>query len=100
MCHQILRLLIVQWISALPKGPFGDVIFNCGEASGVDMTHVVREEGGDAGVFAVIPEIHSVHYQRKHSVFALHNPKLFDWPAVCPEIFFFVYTIFEFSFSF
>lgn len=97
---KFLWLLIVQWISALPTGPFGDVIFNCGEASGVDMTHVVREEGGDAGVFAVIPEIHSVHYQRKHSVFALHNPKLFDWPAVCPETFYCLYAIIEFLFSF
>jgi hypothetical protein len=72
----------VQWISVLPTGAMGDVVMRCGEHAGVDMSQIHRVAGADVGVFFVLPEQHTVHYQRRHSAFALHDPAIFDWDKV------------------
>ncbi len=68
----------------LPTGPMGDVVHDCGVHAGVDMSLVLRVPDADVGVFTVIPEMQSVHYQRRHSAFALHNPALLSWSNVRP----------------
>ena len=34
---------------------------------------------GELGIFTVLPEAKAVHYQRRHSAFALHDPASLDW---------------------
>jgi hypothetical protein len=46
------------------------------------MNGVVRSGDGDTGIFTVIPEIQAVHYQRRNSAFALHDPSVFNWHSV------------------
>ena len=37
---------------------------------------------GDIGTFHVLPEKKAVHFQRRHSAFALHDPDGLDWPEL------------------
>ncbi|CAJ1380582.1 unnamed protein product [Effrenium voratum] len=64
----------VSWISVLPCGPMGDVIQSSCEH------HSVKFQGlrvdGDLGIFTVLPEAKTVHYQRRHSAFAEHAAEL------------------------
>ena len=69
----------MQWVSVLPSGPLGDVVSECGAHAGVDMSEAVRVDGGEVGTFYVLPELKSVHYQRRHSAFALHEPASLNW---------------------
>eukprot|EP00048_Salpingoeca_helianthica_P015701 m.228137 g.228137 ORF g.228137 m.228137 type:complete len:640 (-) comp17410_c0_seq1:45-1964(-) len=70
------------WVSVLPTGAMGDVVMRCGEHAGVDMSLVHRVVGADVGVFVVLPEQQTVHYQRRHSAFALHDPAIFNWDKI------------------
>lgn len=69
------------WASVLPKGPLGEVVRRSGVDAGVCMDLVVTDEKDSAemGVFYVLPEEGRVHYQRRHSSFAVQRPGLFDW---------------------
>lgn len=68
-----------QWVSVLPTGPLGDVVHECGVYAGVDMGKVIRVPDSDVGIFTVLPELRTVHYQRRHSAFALHQPDALQW---------------------
>ena len=69
-----------KWISVLPTGPMGDVVTESCSAHGVEFGGTRYE--GDLGTFTVLPEKKTVHYQRRHSAFALHSPASLDWPKL------------------
>jgi len=66
-----------RWISVLPTGPLGDVVAKACAEHGVEFRGLRTE--GDLGIFTVLPESRSVHYQRLHSAFALHSPGSLAW---------------------
>lgn len=51
----------------------------CAKLAGVNMDNVVLEEDAEIGTFIIIPKEHIVHFQRRHSAFALHSPSIFNW---------------------
>ncbi len=59
----------VSWASVLPTGPLGDVVLEAARSHKVDTSQVSRVEG-DIGIFTVLPEKKTVHYQRRHAAFA------------------------------
>eukprot|EP00056_Hartaetosiga_gracilis_P020475 m.19585 g.19585 ORF g.19585 m.19585 type:complete len:612 (-) comp8487_c0_seq1:92-1927(-) len=71
-----------EWVSVLPTGPLGDLVFKSGEMAGVEQDHVLRVVDADVGTFTVIPEMKAVHYQRRNSAFAQHNASDFDWNKI------------------
>ncbi|EGD74162.1 hypothetical protein PTSG_12407 [Salpingoeca rosetta] len=71
-----------QWVSVLPTGPLGDLVYRSGDLAGVDQQFVLRIPGADVGTFTVLPELKRVHYQRQHSAFALHDPSQLDWDKI------------------
>ena len=71
-----------RWVSVLPEGPLGDVVTGVALEAGVDLGGVVRVPDADMGTFTVLPELKTVHYQRRHSAFALHDPETFEWREV------------------
>jgi 2-keto-3-deoxy-6-phosphogluconate aldolase/sugar/nucleoside kinase (ribokinase family) len=77
-----LSLLGVQakWISVVPKGPLGDVLTESCKHHGV--TFAGERVDGEVGIFTVLPEEGTVHYQRRQSAFALHDPKTLHWPSL------------------
>ena len=66
-----------RWISVLPIGPMGDVITDSCSHHGVQFDGTRAD--GDIGVFTVLPEERSVHYQRRNAAFAQHEPSTLDW---------------------
>eukprot|EP00118_Oscarella_pearsei_P011816 m.82148 g.82148 ORF g.82148 m.82148 type:complete len:594 (+) comp36287_c0_seq4:68-1849(+) len=66
-----------RWISVLPTGPLGKVVVD--SAGNVDFSDVAYVENADIGTFTVLPELKTVHYQRRNSAFAKHEPSVFDW---------------------
>ncbi|XP_062521618.1 uncharacterized protein LOC134196491 [Corticium candelabrum] len=66
-----------QWVSVLPSGPMGKVVLD--SAENVDTSRVIMEEDGDVGTFTVLPQLKTVHYQRRNSAFARHDPDCFNW---------------------
>jgi len=66
-----------QWVSVLPSGPMGDIVLASCAEHGVDFCG--ERVDGDIGTYTVLPETKTVHYQRKHSTFALHDPSLLSW---------------------
>jgi 2-dehydro-3-deoxygluconokinase len=69
-----------RWVSVLPKGPMGDIVTDNCEHYGIEFAGTRVE--GDIGTFTVLPEAKTVHYQRRHSAFALHDPKALMWPGL------------------
>ena len=67
-----------RWISILPTGPLGDVITASCSHYGLEFAGL-RVPNADIGSFYVLPEARTVHYQRRHSAFALHEPDSLDW---------------------
>ena len=70
-----------KWISVLPAGPMGQVVRDACTEHSVEFAGKLVE-GGDLGIFTVLPEQQTVHYQRRHSAFALHEPGSLDWPSL------------------
>ncbi|XP_065841162.1 uncharacterized protein [Oscarella lobularis] len=66
-----------RWISVLPTGPMGRVITDC--EKNVDFSDVVFVDNADLGTYTVLPELKTVHYQRRNSAFAKHDPSVFNW---------------------
>ena len=60
----------------------GDIVDACGAYAGVDMSQTLRVPNADIGIFTVLPELHTVHYQRRHSAFALHDPDMLLWNEI------------------
>ncbi|CAE7302995.1 kdgK, partial [Symbiodinium pilosum] len=71
------------WISVIPTGPMGDVIASGCEANKVEFRGSRTE--GDIGIFTILPAQKTVHYQRRHSVFAQHAPQSLDWDALLSD---------------
>ena len=69
-----------RWISVLPHGPLGDAVAEGAAHHGVEFAGMRVD--GDIGTFHVLPEKKSVHFQRRHSAFALHDPDGLDWPEL------------------
>eukprot|EP01114_Cavostelium_apophysatum_P004421 TRINITY_DN1464_c1_g1_i4.p1 TRINITY_DN1464_c1_g1~~TRINITY_DN1464_c1_g1_i4.p1 ORF type:complete len:542 (+),score=130.41 TRINITY_DN1464_c1_g1_i4:279-1904(+) len=74
-----------EWISVLPVGPLGDVIYQCGKDANIGMKHVMLKENEEVGVFYVIPDEKRVFYQRKHSAWARQDQNIFDWKQIFAE---------------
>ncbi|KAK3247370.1 hypothetical protein CYMTET_43124 [Cymbomonas tetramitiformis] len=69
-----------RWVSVLPEGAMGDIITKSCESHGVEFAG--SRVPGDIGTFTVLPEEKTVHYQRRNSTFALHDPGTLDWNAL------------------
>ena len=50
-----------RWISVLPTGPLGDVVRSCERN---DLEFKTLEVEGDLGIFTLLKEQQTVHYQR------------------------------------
>lgn len=69
-----------RWISVVPKGPMGDVITESCKHHGVEFAG--WRPGGDLGIYTMLPELKTVHYQRRQSAFAQQNPDSFHWSSL------------------
>jgi len=74
------------WISKLPDNPLGRMIANKARELGVDISHVLWEKQGRAGLyffeFGATPRASSVTYDRKGSSFSSIQPGEFDWDQI------------------
>lgn len=52
-----------RWISVLPSGPLGDLVRACQVPGHLDLETL--EVKGDLGIFTVLQEQQTVHYQRR-----------------------------------
>lgn len=77
--------LTTYWLAPMHDtcaGPLGDLVADSGGQVGVSLTHTKRIPHSDIGIFTVLPELKTVHYQRRNSAFAKHVPAQFDWRSV------------------
>ena len=76
----------VEWVSALPANPLGDVVRNRAHEVGVGTRHVRMSSEGRCGLYfleyGAAPRAGSILYDRKDSSIALANPGDFDWPTI------------------
>ena len=72
-----------RWISVVPTGPMGDIITDSCVHHGVEFAG--QRVDGDIGTFTVLPEAKTVHYQRRHSVWALHEPESIAWAPLLQD---------------
>ena len=63
--HHTNNTQCIQWISTVPEGPLGDLVCQSGVLAGVDCADVVRVPNASVGTFTVLPELKTVHYQRR-----------------------------------
>lgn len=69
-----------KWVSVVPKGPLGQAVMSCSEISPLLHISGLTNVEGDLGIFTVLPESKSVHYQRSSSAFARCADQL-RWPV-------------------
>lgn len=69
------------WVSSLPDGPLGDMVRESAADAGVSLEHCAVDKGGDIGTYTVLPELKTVHFQRRNSAFA-HQRTSVDWHGV------------------
>ena len=76
----------VEWVSALPANPLGEVVRNRAREVGVGTGGVRMSAEGRCGLyfleFGAAPRAGSILYDRKDSSLALAKPGDFDWPAI------------------
>lgn len=81
-----LQLLGVEteWVSVLPTNQWGQIIKRIAEQAGVATPHMRMVDGGEVGIFFVIPEQRTVEFQRRHSAFALQalDSRLHNWAEI------------------
>ncbi|CAB1069610.1 2-dehydro-3-deoxygluconokinase (EC [Olavius algarvensis Delta 1 endosymbiont] len=74
------------WVSRLPDNPLGRMIANKARELGVDVTPVIWEEGGRAGLyfleFGATPRPTSVIYDRANSSFCNIQPGEVNWDEI------------------
>jgi len=74
------------WVSRLPDNPLGRMIANKARELGVDVTPVIWEEGGRAGLyfleFGATPRPTSVIYDRANSSFCDIQPGEVNWDEI------------------
>jgi 2-dehydro-3-deoxygluconokinase len=75
-----------SWVSRLPDNPLGRMIANKARELGVDISHVLWENQGRAGLyfleFGATPRASSVTYDRASSSFSSVQPGEFDWDQI------------------
>jgi 2-dehydro-3-deoxygluconokinase len=75
-----------SWVSRLPDNPLGRMIANKARELGVDISHVVWEIQGRAGLyfleFGATPRPSSVTYDRAGSSFSSIQPGEFNWDQI------------------
>lgn len=73
----------VEWVSALPANPFGELLLNRVREFGVGTSGVRFAENGRCGLyfleFGAAPRAGAVHYDRAGSSFALAESGDFNW---------------------
>jgi 2-dehydro-3-deoxygluconokinase len=78
-----------KWVSRLPDNALGRMIANKGREHGVDVSSVVWDRQGRAGLyfleFGATPRPTSVLYDRARSAFAELGPGQLDWSAILPQ---------------
>ncbi len=76
----------VEWVSALPANPLGEVVRNRAREVGVGTAGVRMTAEGRCGLyfleFGAAPRAGSILYDRTGSSIALAKPGDFDWPAL------------------
>jgi 2-dehydro-3-deoxygluconokinase len=74
------------WISRLPDNPLGRMIANKARELGVDVSPVIWDKGGRAGLyfleFGAAPRASSVVYDRANSSFSNIQPGEVNWEAI------------------
>ena len=76
----------VEWVSALPTNPLGEVVRNRAREVGVGTACVRMSPEGRCGLyfleFGAAPRSGSILYDRTGSSIALAKPGDFDWPGI------------------
>ncbi len=74
------------WVSKLPVNPLGRMIANKARELGVDVSQVIWQNGGRAGLyfleFGATPRPTSVLYDRANSSFSTIEPGELDWETI------------------
>jgi 2-dehydro-3-deoxygluconokinase len=75
-----------SWVSRLPDNPLGRMVANKARELGVDVSPVIWEKGGRAGLyfleFGATPRPTSVVYDRAHSSFSNIQPGEINWEEI------------------
>ncbi len=74
------------WVSKLPENPLGRMIANKGREHGVDVSQVIWQDEGRAGLYflelGASPRSTSVLYDRANSSFSTIEPEELDWKNI------------------
>jgi len=77
------------WVSKLPDNPLGRMIANKARELGVDISRVIWQNGGRAGLyfleFGASPRSSSVLYDRANSSFSSIKPGELDWQNILKD---------------
>lgn len=78
------------WVSKLPDNPLGRMIANKAREQGVDISQVLWEKQGRAGLyfleFGATPRTSSVMYDRAQSSFSNLEPGEFNWDLIFQDV--------------
>ena len=78
------------WVSRLPDNPLGRMIANKARELGVDVSPVIWEKEGRAGLyfleFGASPRASSVLYDREYSSFSSIKPGELDWQNILKDV--------------
>jgi 2-dehydro-3-deoxygluconokinase len=78
------------WVSKLPDNPLGRMIANKARELGVDISHVLWEKQGRAGLFflefGATPRASSVMYDRADSSFSNLQPGELNWGQILKDV--------------
>ncbi len=79
-----------SWVSKLPDNPLGRMIANKARELGVDISHVLWEKQGRAGLFflefGATPRASSVMYDRADSSFSNLLPGELNWDQILKDV--------------
>ena len=78
------------WVSKLPDNPLGRMIANKARELGVDISQVIWQKEGRAGLyfleFGASPRASSVLYDREYSSFSSIKPGELDWQNILKDV--------------
>ena len=78
------------WVSKLPDNPLGRMIANKARELGVDISQVIWQKEGRAGLyfleFGASPRASSVLYDRENSSFSSIKPGELDWQNILKDV--------------
>ena len=82
--------LKAAWVSKLPDNPLGRMIANKARELGVDISQVIWQKEGRAGLyfleFGASPRASSVLYDREYSSFSSIKPGELDWQNILKDV--------------